>query len=161
MNFKILFVSAFISLGTQAGMVQFSVGLSPAGSFDANSKNFQGFVVKEGETYKADELVVDVSDLKTGIELRDEHMQKKYLESEKFPKIFLRDAKGSAGSFSGNLEAHGVSKPIFGTYEVSGEILKAKFSVKMSDFSIPKAKYMGVGAKDEISVESQIPIKLP
>jgi len=154
------YAGLLVTFSSFAAQVQFTVKLSPAGSFDASSAKVVGFATKEGDTFKAQNVVVDLNDMKTGIELRDDHMKKKYLEVEKFPTATLKSASGKGGDFQGELEVHGVTKPVTGKYEVTGDSVKAKFTVKMSDFNIAKAKYMGVGAKDEIAIESTIPIQV-
>ena len=71
-----------------------------------------------------------------GVELRDDHMKKKYFEQDKFPSAKIVRAEGSQGRFTGTLEVHGVAKPISGTYELSNGLVKAKFHTKMSEFAI-------------------------
>lgn len=146
------------SLGASAAQMKVKVALSPAGSFEAISSNVEGSAKKVGEEYTAAKLLVKVKDLKTGVDLRDDHMQNKYLEAEKFPDIVLTNAQGKAGKFSADIEIRGVKKKVEGTYVAEASTLRPKFSVKMSEFTIPKAKYMGIGAKDEVQIEGEVPL---
>ena len=156
---KILMVAAAPAWATS--QVQVRVQLSPAGSFEATSAAINGQVVKEAKGYSAENLTIPLGELKTGIELRDNHMKNKYLEVEKYPVATIKKAQGHEnGAFSGEIEIHGVTKPVTGTYKVEGDALKAEFTVKMSDFNIEKARYMGIGAKDEVKIESTIPIRV-
>lgn len=141
------------------GQVQIKVQLSPAGSFEATSQAIEGGVIKDGTQYKATSLTIPLKELKTGIELRDEHMQNKYLEVGKYPTATIKNASTNPnGEFNGEIEIHGVTKPVTGKYKVEGDNLKTEFTVKMSDFNIEKARYMGIGAKDEVKIESTLPI---
>ena len=85
-------------------------------------------------------LNYDLWNLETGIRLRDEHMHSIYLETEDYPNInftaelsFLADDSVKA---EGNFKLHGVNKNIiaFGTLKENN--LRARFSIKLSDFNI-------------------------
>jgi len=142
----------------KAQTVGFRVNLSPVGSFQAESSQVKGKVQKSADVFKASDVILSLDTLKTGLELRDSHMKKKYFEIEKFPNATLSAAEGKDGKFKAQLEIHGIKKEIQGTYEVKENLIKANFKTKMSDFSIPKASYLGVGAKDEVEVEITLPV---
>lgn len=102
-----------------------------------------------------------MSELETGIELRDEHMKEKYLEVEKFPeaKLVLKNVAGLSaidgngkGSFSGTLTLHGVSRDVSGSYEIEGRKVKASFTTKISDYAINVPSWMGVTVADNVDV---------
>lgn len=109
---------------------------------------------------------VDLNEFETGIELRDEHMKKTYLETAKFPTAKLKifdfplDLKGETGSldakFKGELTLHGVSKPVTGDSTVSWTAqgknvhVKASFSVELSAFAIAIPAYLGVKVADTV-----------
>ena len=58
--------------------IDISVNLTPAGSFQITTPKIKGKVKKSKKgTFTAKKLTVKVKDLKTGIELRDDHMQKR------------------------------------------------------------------------------------
>ena len=74
-----------------------------------------------------------VSDMKTGIEMRDGHLRK-YLEAEKFPLIELAldpvtVGGGTKKTFSGKLTIHGVTKPVTGIVEFDSNNATARFTI--------------------------------
>lgn len=144
-----------------ASKVSFRVNLSPVGNFIAESTSLEGSAIQENGTLKVVQAVLNLDTLQSGVALRDDHMKKKYFEIEKFPSAKITNVEASNGSFKGLLEIHGVSKEVSGSYEVKEGQVLAKFTTRMSDFSIPKALYMGVGAKDEVAVEVSLPISAP
>ncbi len=128
----------------------------------------QGTVVVSGSAVSGT-FVFDLESLDTGIKLRNEHMKKKYLEIEKFPKaelvltkVELKQPLG-AGDFSfsnvpfeGTLSLHGVKRPVSGKTkgERKGQQLQlaADFNLKVSDFGISSPSFAGVTMADEVQV---------
>lgn len=111
----------------------------------------------------------NLSDLKTGITLRDNHMKDKYLEVSKYPtakltikglptKDYQTDAKGD---FIGSLTLHGETKNVSGSYSYVGSSkqLSAQFSFKVSDFKIEIPKYLGVTVSETVEVGTNIGFK--
>lgn len=158
---KKMLLGTLIALGANAyaQKVSFRVNLSPVGSFVAESEKIEGTVLSAGDKLTVESATLPLESLKSGVDLRDEHMKKKYFEVEKFPAAKITAVEGTQGKFKGTLEVHGVSKPIEGTYEISGNVVTAKFKTKISDFGIPKASYLGIGAKDDVAVEVSLPVK--
>jgi len=100
---------------------------------------------------------VALSALDTGDGLRNSHMTKKYLETDKYPKAKLvlePVALPKAGYFNwkGALTLHGETKPVSGVAFIEGSQIEAKFSVDMLDYKIKKASYLGVGVDEKIAV---------
>jgi polyisoprenoid-binding protein YceI len=120
---------------------------------------------------------VDLASLKTGIELRDEHLRSpNWLDTDKYPKatfmltgIFnpssntLNDGKKVKATANGQFTVHGVTKkisvPVELTYfkenamtkaKMPGNLLKVKgkFSIKLSDYGV-KIPSMVVGKLNE------------
>ncbi|HVJ64768.1 MAG TPA: YceI family protein [Bdellovibrionota bacterium] len=151
----VLFMSAYAS--AQSTRVVMKAKLAPAGSFNIEGNSLKGSLTKVGNTYRGKNLVLDLTGLKSGMDLRDKHIQE-HFETSKFPSAELLEAEGKDGKFTGKLKIRGVTKPVTGTYEVSGKQGKARFTTKMSDFKIKKASYMGLGVKDEIEVEAEMPV---
>jgi polyisoprenoid-binding protein YceI len=145
--------------GARASDVHIKVSLSPAGSFVAKSEalRVRGSTGKTGDLLKAQELVLPLDTLKTGIALRDEHMRKKYFETDKYPDAVLTQASGKDGKFTGELSLHGTKKPISGTYELKNGQFIGSFPTRLSDFGIAKARYLGVGVEDQVQVEVTLP----
>jgi polyisoprenoid-binding protein YceI len=159
-------ISLFISLAAgnsalaakEGGAVELQVSLSPAGSFTAKSSAVKGSAQKDGNGFDAKDISLDLTTLETGIGLRDKHMKEKYFETEKYPKALLTQASGQDGKFTGTLKIHDTPTKVSGTYTIAGAQVVASFKCKMSEFNIPKAKYMGVGADDEVEVKATVPL---
>ena len=133
--------------------------LSPAGNFQAKTAQVKGTATLKGDQVSAQKVVIPLSTLATGIELRDKHMKDKYLEVGKFPDAELIEATGKGGQGRGKLKIRGIEKEVTGTYQViGGKELEAKFPIKLSDFKIDGIRYMGVGVKDEANVTVTLPL---
>lgn len=134
------------------------VSLRPAGSFKAKTSDVKGAAVQKGAAFEAQNISVDLKNLKTGIDLRDEHT-KKHLKVDQFPEAVLVSAKGQNGSGEGVIKIKGIEKKISGTYKVEGTKLIAEFPLTLSDFEITGIKYMGVGVDDEVKLVVEVPVK--
>ncbi len=148
-----------ISLSTAyaKGQVTVDVTLSPAGSFAAETASVTGSAYMKGDSVVAENVEVNATTLKTGISLRDDHLKKR-LMTEKFPKIKLVKAVGKGGKGKGIIEIMGKKKNVAGTYEVEGNVLKAQFKMSLQELNIKDVRYMGVGVKDEVTVNVSLPI---
>lgn len=155
---KVWLASLFLCSFSFANQLEIAISLSPAGSFVAKSEQVrvEGELQVSAQGFTAKNISMPIGSLKTGIELRDEHMKKKYFEMGQFPKANLIEGQGTGGRFQGKLEVHGVVHPINGTYQASGKSLEAQFKCKLSDFKIKEAKYMGVGVDDEVTVSVKL-----
>lgn len=136
-----------------------NVKLSPAGSFKAVTKDIKGKAIKQGGAVSAQNIVVELANLNSGISLRDEHTKNKYLEVSKYPSAILVSAKGENGKGTGIIKIKGIEKPISGTYKINGSELTAEFDLKLSDFGIKGIKYMGVGVSDLIKIDITVPVE--
>lgn len=133
------------------------VKLSPAGSFEAKAKRVKGLVMKKGDQYTADQLSIQAKRFETGVELRDEHMQEKYLKKKD---VIVKNAKGSGGKGTAELELGGVTKPItFSFKEISDKMLEVNFKFSLKNHGIDGIKYMGVGVDDSVSVKAFVKFK--
>jgi len=104
-----------------------------------------------------------LSDLDTGVSLRNDHMKEKYLEIEKYPNAKLSfnniPIKNSetdlAGDFNGTLILHNVTKVIHGKFDYSAKTKKliSNFDIKVSDFNIDIPKYLGVTVSETVEIE--------
>jgi hypothetical protein len=155
--FTILFY-LFISTHAFAEKITLLVSLSPAGSFQAESKKLKGDVFFEKGIFYADRISVSIESFKTGIELRDEHFWK-HLNSKKHPKATLLGLKAQSGQGSAILEINGIKKKVTISYDSKNDIVIAKFRVKASEFGLPKAEYLGVGVSDDVEVQALLPYK--
>ena len=140
------------------------------GSFDAKTTALSGSVTASATGSRVDgTLAVDLRTLDTGIGLRNEHLRNNYLEVDKGPRFdtatlseidlngFNPDAPEGKGSFTGLLTLHGVTQTVTGAVDVrqtdAGLRVKASFPVELSDYSIRKPRYLGIGVKDIVQVE--------
>jgi polyisoprenoid-binding protein YceI len=148
-----LFFSGF----TYASSAVVDVSLT-AGSFKAKTSDVKGFAVLKGGEVSAQNIVVNLKSLKTGIELRDTHTLR-YLEAIKYPDAVLLTGKGKDGKGVGKIRIRGVEKNITGTYKIAGNEVEAEFKLNLPDFNITGVKYMGVGVEDEVTLHVAIPLK--
>ncbi len=133
------------------------VKLSPSGSLEAKTKELSGRVAYDGGKVRAKKLLVLVDSLRTGIELRDEHLRK-HLKYEKHPYISLYDMEGFNGKGSGAIEIAGVKKPVEFDYTVKDDNLIASFKINALDFNLKKVKYFNIGVDETVKIKVNIPV---
>ncbi len=156
---KIFLITSLLSFAVHAASVKVFVSLSPAGDFIAESEAVSGnAVMNENGTVEASSIKVNVKTLKSGINLRDNHMANKYLEADKYPDVILKIAKGTGGKGEAILVIKGKEGKVAGTYGTNATALKAEFSLKLSDFGIVDINYKGVGVEDEVKVVAIVPL---
>ena len=118
-------------------------------------------------------LRVEAKTLKTGIDLRDQHMRERHLHTDQFPYIefVLKSISGlpaqlAAGSenkfqISGDFTVHGTTKPITApaTIELlpaSGEakavLVTASFDIKLDDYGVPRPKMLLLKLAETIKI---------
>ncbi len=158
-RFSVLLASMFLSAIAFAenGSVAIDVTLSPAGSFQAKTEKVTGTAFRTADGVIAENVVVALNTLVTGIELRDKHTRK-HLEADKFPMAKLIKATGKDGKGEGILEIKGKKQKVSGTYKVDGNMLKASFKVHLPDVAITDVKYMGVGVEQDVMVNISLPL---
>lgn len=148
----------FISHALFASEVKVKMSLSPAGSFEASTTKVKGEVKKDGNKLTAESIWVKIEELKTGIDLRDEHFHK-HLNFEKSPKITLNKVVAENGKGSGELTVNEVTNKIDFTYKnISDKKIEATFTVKPSAFKLKEAKYLEIGVDDEVEVVATMDI---
>lgn len=116
-------------------------------------------------------LNVPLTSIKTGIDLRDEHMKNKYFDVSKYPNAVLildetpSTLDGKEQTFTGKLKLKDIEKPVKGTLtfknqdgkEASGH---ADFEVKMSDYeALGVPSYKGVTVAETVKVSVDIVAK--
>lgn len=119
-------------------------------------------------------ILVDLTNLTTGIDLRDDHMRNKYLEVEKYPLTTLVVKKSSlkmldgqgfvAGEAKGHYTLHGKTLEVPFKYsgkcdaamvcQVSGEM-----KLNFNQFGIVVPKYMGITLKPDIVVTTTFAVR--
>lgn len=115
-------------------------------------------------------LELPLSQLSTGIDLRDKHMKEKYLETDKYPKALLKlkpfalpkleeNSPAVNIPFEGDLTLHGVTNPVKGSADVSYKnkeySIAAQYSLHLSDFKVEIPSYMGIKVADDVTVNVQ------
>jgi polyisoprenoid-binding protein YceI len=143
--------------------------MTVGGSFEAKTSAIQGTVTAgSAGAPLGGELSVDLASLDTGIGLRNEHMKKNYLEVGRgqgfdhavLSRIRLGDAdpQGIQGKtpFTGTFLLHGTTQPVSGqaTIRRDGKDVRveASFPVSVAAFGIEKPQYLGVGVRDQVTV---------
>ncbi len=139
------------------------------------------FDVEDIESTLKGEIIISTASLKSGIDLRDEHLRSAdWLDAEQFPEITfkitgvksLNEVKENmiTANVTGEFTAHGVTKEVNSevtlTYLVENEMTKmkmpgdllgvrAKFNIKLSDFGV---QHMALGKKvaDDIEIKVNI-----
>lgn len=140
--------------------VKILVQLTPAGNFVSGTNTINGFAHREADgSIKAEHVVIPLTTLTSGIQVRDDHMKNKYLEVQKYPNAEIVSATGKDGKGSGQLKVKDMVKPVSGTYKIEGNNVHVVFPVKISDYKFEHIRYMGVGVKDEVQIDALIPLK--
>ena len=156
------------------GGVRIVVPLKPGGAFEATSPALSGALTPgAGKPLPlAGELVLELSTIDTGIDLRNRHLREKYLEVARgrgfdkavLSEVVVSDAAGTdfqgKSGFSGTLLLHGVKKPVSGTAEIrragTAVQVEASFPLTLTDFAIVPPEYLGVGVADRVMVKVQL-----
>lgn len=112
-------------------------------------------------------IEVSIADFISDNAKRDEHMAEA-MESDKFPKAIF-DIKevvskgGESVTLKGTLNLHGVSKPMSFDGSVSEEgnkvRIKAKSTMKMSDFGINPPKMVFLTVRDQVDLNVDMTLK--
>ena len=151
------------------GVVQFkAIGRPSALKINGNGEGPKGVFTIEDKTLSGN-ATFTLESLDTGIKLRNEHMKKKYLETDKYPeakfsftKVALPEnineesAKIDKVSFEGVLTLHGVEKTVNGTSKIerngSSISVNAEFGIKLSDFGIGIPSFAGITVAETVDV---------
>lgn len=156
---QIIIISVLFLAQAFAGpQVKIDFKLSPAGKFSAESKEIKGAAVLSGDKVTAENIILPLKSLNSGIDLRDDHMKNKYLKISEYPDAVLVRGEGSGGKGTGKFKIRGIEKEVPGTYTLNEKEVVAQFEIKLSDFGIEGIKYMGVGVNDTAQVSVTLPI---
>ncbi len=110
-------------------------------------------------------IKVKADSFKTGMDLRDSHMNKKYLQVEQFKEMVfsLKDAPvntqvGASSKLIGFLKFHGVENKFDVVAKVKSQsptelVVTSKFSLKITDFKIAQPKFMVVKMQPDLQLE--------
>jgi len=162
-------VGADSSWRVARGDVRVACPLTVGGSFEAKTTAVQGTVTTGAAGAPlGGEISVDLMTLDTGIGLRNEHLKNRYLEVGKgqgfdhavLSGIRLGDADPQAlqgkTAFTGTFLLHGTTRPVSGQATIRREgkdvRVEASFPVTVSAHGIEKPQYLGVGVRDQVTV---------
>lgn len=137
-----------------------------------NGKATGSLTIKDGTV--TGQTTVDLRAMKTGIELRDDHMKNRYLEVSKFPNAILEIVEIKlpqalpngefTAAFKGNLTVHGVAQAVNGQAKLNRQDAQLKgeveFTTTISGHKIDLPKYSGIVIKDEVKVKVEFDGKL-
>ncbi|MCR9204131.1 MAG: YceI family protein [Halobacteriovoraceae bacterium] len=167
---KIIIFGLLMSL-----MNTYGAQLKPKGNVEFVAKGFPTFITIQGkggelsgemnlhgDKVEKATFVVPLGTFKTGMDLRDEHMHDKYLESKKYPKAILYldsfDLKDE-GEVSGKLKLHNNEKNVQVKYtRVSSNPLKieAEFKIILGDYGIEIPSFQGITVAKEIQIKANL-----
>jgi len=138
---------------------------------DEDEKGLSGTVTKDGDRFGG-KAIFKLDVLTTGIDLRDEHMKEKYLQTKQHPNAELvikqlpwgkddkSDFEEKKGPFKGEFTVRGVTKPVEGEATVarqSGKIeAEVSFKFKITDYGIELPSFQGVTVAEDVTVELEI-----
>lgn len=134
------------------------VKLTPAGSFQAVTEEIQGDIFKKEEKVISKKITIPINSLKTGIDLRDEHLWK-HVNYSKHQFAILTELIGQNGHATAMLEVAGIKRPIKISYQEKKDQLIGQFKISASEFKLPRAEYLGIGVEDEVVAEVTMPFK--
>lgn len=111
-------------------------------------------------------LEVPLGGLKTGIDLRDQHMREKYLEVPRYPSASLVVPRSALtlpqvgaqteADAPATLKLHGQVRPVTVHYQAKSDggalAVHGSFHIKMTDFGITVPSYLGVTVKPNVDV---------
>jgi polyisoprenoid-binding protein YceI len=142
------------------------------GGFTLEGKTHQLRIEDDGTMLK---VIVPLSELQTGIALRDRHMREKYLEVAKYPDAVLalpwsavklpEDGRSLDGTAPGTMTLHGKSHEVQvryriarsgASYQVSGNI-----PLDIRHYGIEMPSYFGVTVQPEIETSATFNAERP
>lgn len=112
-------------------------------------------------------ITVRLTNLTTGIALRDKHMREKYLQVESYPTAVLKvprsslklpgNSEGATFEREGTLTLHGKTKPVSFRYTAKNDGMSAygvsgSMKIDMNDYGIETPKYLGVSVKPSVDL---------
>jgi len=145
----------FLAVGKPGFLKIKGEGAKVGGKVEHKNSNFNG------------SLNVSLKDLRTGMELRDEHMHDKYLETKKFPDAVLtltlvKMKNNEDCEFQGKLKIKEAEKPVSGECSISGlnsakVSVKANTTIKISDYpSIGVPKHLGITVAEAVTINAEL-----
>ena len=110
----------FASFKVLSNELNIEVNLSPAGSFEAKTIKVIGKILSTKTGYSADKLSIQIDDLVTGIDLRNEHLRKYLKSGKKLNSIIFTRVTAINNLCTGTLTLNGINKIITFSYVFFG-----------------------------------------
>lgn len=134
--------------------------------------NGQGSDLHAKDDGKRLEIDASVTDLKTGIGLRDEHL-KKYIQADQYPKAklvvdrssltFPSDGKDTTGTATGQLTLHGVTKPLKFSYKArrtgSDFHVQGLAAIDIRNYGIETPCYLKVCVEPDVKLKVKFKLR--
>lgn len=123
------------------------------------------------------EVAVDMASFDTGLSKRNQHMRENHLHTDRFPQAWLRGGVlkamavsdlpvGGAVSveFSGELDLHGVRRPVVVPLELSRPtegtiVVRGEFPVRLADYGIPRPQMLLMKLAEEQRVRVSLTLE--
>ncbi len=140
------------------GKVEAALKLSPAGGFVASTEKVLSDIKKlvgKAEPFALTYIKIKADDLKTGIELRDDHLHK-HMKTDANPWIDAKNFKLNGGTGTADVTLNGVTQNVPLTYKATPTNVTFSFAVVPTQFKIEEAKYLGIRVKDEVQVQGNL-----
>jgi len=108
---------------------------------------------------------IDLNSLSTDMELRDEHMKTKYLETKKYPKATLTVEnvvlpKDGYFKFAGKLSLHGKTNAASGDCLLKEAVnFECKFKIALTDYGIAIPEWKGVTVAKDVNIVVRVALK--
>lgn len=162
----IILTSANAATYIPKGEVEFTAkGFPSFITIKGKGKGISGVIEMEGNLLKSGKIQFPLKTLKTGMDLRDEHMHDKYLETKKYPMAILtlpQVTLEKSGTIEGSLKLHNVSKKVSIDYEAASTsplMTKASFSIVLGDFGIDIPSFQGITVAKDIKINVDLKAK--
>lgn len=148
-------VALFAAEHSLKGKVSYTAS-GPTGSWTGSNTNLSGRVTLSPPGGK---ICISMTSWDSGNTRRDNHA-KDMFEADKFPEACFYPGSIGASSISGELEMHGVRKPVTftGSYTTSGgeARFKGTTTVSIDAFGMTRPAMMGMKVKDEVQLEVSV-----
>lgn len=128
-------------------------------TINGKGEGVEGKLTTENGKVSNSKFTFPLKSLKTGMDLRDEHMHEKYLETNKYPLAFLELPSFTLkddGEIEGVLRLHNKESKVKVAYQrlSTGPLsIKASFKLLLEDFGIEIPSFQGITVAKEILVK--------
>lgn len=158
-----------IEATVEKGSVRF-VGEKPTGSFTGETSRVRGTIYKDnpGQSPRG-RIIIDAASIDTGIDMRNETMREKHLETQKYPEIVfdvtdILDGEQDKFRIIGNLTLHGVTRqvgiPASAIAEKGKLVVRGAIGLNMTDYGIePPVLALIIKVAEEVKISFEISLR--